>query len=272
MVEVDAEVSELSNGKGLGGDALPAEVIKAGGPYYSQFLHDVINDSYAMQYAPARWRGGKLKELWKRKGSSQICDQYRGLLLADHASKVFTGTIKTRVQDDIVKSFPKEQYGGTIGGGTLFAAMSTLLFIQYCIALNLSIAILFVDLSKAFDYAIREILLGWMPGFNGSKRELLRSSGVGEECIEELIHYIDTTGGYLRELGASEESVAMLASMHNGSWFKFGNCVRILKTTRGGRQGCRLGALVFNGIYAKALKKLRARLVECGVVLILKSE
>ena len=117
--------------------------------------------------------------------------------VADHASKVFTGTFKTRVQDDIVKSFRKKQYGGTKGGGTLFAAMSTLLFIQYCIALNLSVAILFVDLSKALDYAIREILLGWMPGFNGSKRELLRPSGVGEECIEELIHYIDTTGGLL---------------------------------------------------------------------------
>ena len=132
-----------------------------------------------------------------------------------------------------------------------------------------SAALLFVDLSKAFDLAVREILFGWAPSFTGDKTALMRQRGLNEENAKSMAGWIDDTGGILNDAGVPEVVRRLAASLHDGSWFDItspaGHSTPI-RTCRGGRQGCRLGAVVFNYIYAKALAQVKAQLLHEGVV------
>ena len=57
----------------------------------------------------------------------------------------------------------------------------------------------------------------------------------------------------------------LLKGVHENAWFKLdGADGERIVTTRGGRQGCRLGGMVFNMIYAKALQEARSQLKEEG--------
>ena len=67
-----------------------------------------------------------------------------------------------------------------------------------------------------------------------------------------------------------EHVIKLASSLHDGSWFDIesdaGQSTPI-RTSRGGRQGCRLGAVVFNYIYAKALRETRQMLRDAGIIL-----
>ena len=269
--DVDKLISKLPNNKGVGPDMIPAELIKASGSAGSCFMQHILNDMLWCRWFPTQWRGGALVKLWKRKGDPACCDDYRGLLLADHFSKVCTGLLQSQATEKYHSFIPETQFGCARGRGTLQATAFTQFFLDACRLAELSLAILYVDLSKAFDFAIREVLLGWRPSFDGDKLQLLMSHGLSRNDALEMIRYIDETGGLLREIGVDEDVRALFSSLHDGAWFvigKDGDCTSkpALISSRGGRQGCRVGAMVFNFIYCKCLKELRSSLAARGII------
>ena len=92
-----------------------------------------------------------------------------------------------------------------------------------------SCCILFLDLAKAFDYALRESLMGWPQDFNATS-----------EQKSEL-----------------------------GSWFRYGHRDSVIVTRKGGRQGCVFGGIVFNMTYAMALGQVRVELRKRSIILLL---
>ena len=91
------------------------------------------------------------------------------------------------------------------------------------------------------------------------------SLGLSREHALAAAKKSDDTEGLLAALGVDEGLVELNRSLHDGSWFRFRDSAKVLLACRGGRQGCKLGAVVFNLIYAKALRTLRGRLREAGV-------
>ena len=71
----------------------------------------------------------------------------------------------------------------------------------------------------------------------------------------------------LEEMQVDEYTSALLKSMHEGSWFTFGNSPSKLVVDKGGRQGCRYGGLVFNLAYGKLQRKFREIACLRGIVL-----
>eukprot|EP00973_Karenia_brevis_P019220 2634549-Karenia_brevis.AAC.1 len=74
-----------------------------------------------LSFVATAWRGGRLKDLWKKKGSPHDCDMSRGLLLSDHSAKVLTGLLKEGVDDTYCKYVPTEQCGCITGRSASFA-------------------------------------------------------------------------------------------------------------------------------------------------------
>ena len=70
--------------------------------------------------------------------------------------------------------------------------------------------------------------------------------------------------------GVDEHAAALLADLHRGTWFRCRDSTKVILTSKGGRQGCKVGSLVFNSIYTIALKEVRKQLIELGVVLVVK--
>ena len=64
-----------------------------------------------------------------------------------------------------------EQFGAAKRRSSTFASHMSQTFVERCRMHAMSYFLLSVDLIKAFDIAIREILLGWPQGLKGDKVE-----------------------------------------------------------------------------------------------------
>ena len=268
--EVADQVDHLADNKGYGPDLIPGEIIKAGGTIYKQALYEICADAFTAGYMPTLWRGGRLARIYKRKGDSAVCDNSRGVLLADHSSKVITGLLQTRLKDSYEQYIGEDQQGCAKGRGTMLANLVARTFVEAAMARENSFALLFIDLTKAFDTAIREVLFGWHPSFAGGKVELMKARGLEEQHAVRMAEWMDMTGRTLKNANVPEHVVKLVSSLHDGSWFDIESESGMrtpIRTARGGRQGCRWGAIVFNYIYAKALREARSQLSEAGVVL-----
>ena len=62
----------------------------------------------------------------------------------------------------------------------------------------------------------------------------------------------------------------LIVSLHSGSWFQVGSSPDLVVARRGGRQGCKLGAIVFNLVYAVALSHVRTSIQKQNCVLVIK--
>ena len=99
---------------------------------------------------------------------------------------------------------------------------------------NMSAIVLFVDLSKAFDYLIRELVLGW-PAHIGpaERRRYLAKVGVPEEQVDAMLNLIDCQPSAFEAAGVPQYVRALLLSLHTGAWFQIGS-TRVVTRRSGG--------------------------------------
>ena len=134
------------------------------------------------------------------------------------------------------------QVGATKGRGTTQASHIIRSSMDMCRLLNLSCAVLFVDLSKAFDKAIREIALGLPSGSETPMCEKLGEVGLMPEFAARLSEWIAVHGTLFQQLGVDPAVSDLIKSMHNGAWIAIDGDDKIV-VSKTGRQGCKLGAL-----------------------------
>ena len=93
------------------------------------------------------------------------------------------------------------------------------------------------------------------------------SLGVPESSVHKLVEWIDTIGGLLQVFGADPVVRNLVAALYSGSWFRLPCDSQYIVSCAGGRQGCKLGALVFNMVYALALSTVALDLKSLGILL-----
>ena len=117
--------------------------------------------------------------------------------------------------------------------------------------------ILFIDLTKAFDRAVRKFAFGWPLLGDVDNSAMLTKLGCDSSAIPDIIAGIDEELPILRKKDVHEHVVRMLKSLHSGALFRFGNSTQCLLSTRGGRQACRFGGVILNIIYNGVLSKIK---------------
>ena len=131
---------------------------------------------------------------------------------------------------------------------------------------------MFLDLSKAFDMACREMVLGW-PGLVEMTIErgtqLLRGLGFDEKSSIAIATRVCTKGSVMSETGVCVSAIRLLNSLHEQAWVQVGrgsDTEKIrLGTRRGGRQGCKFGPDIFIAAYAAALQDVVNDIQELGL-------
>ena len=123
-------------------------------------LSDLFQSVVDLELWPTGWSGSRVVEVHKKKGSKQDCDEYRGIHLDNHMGKGLKEVLNEEVRDLYEVGMPSCQYGAVRKRGTDFASHVVLSFLEYCKVCSLCAFVLYVDLSKAFDKAIRELVLG----------------------------------------------------------------------------------------------------------------
>eukprot|EP00973_Karenia_brevis_P051453 7144988-Karenia_brevis.AAC.1 len=214
---------------------------------------------------PVSWAGGLLPNIFKNKGDPRVCDDHRGILLADHASKGLTTILKDALEPTVNAHMPDDQYGGVPKRGTDFATHLVLTATAIAKLRNWSVFVLFVDLTKAFDRVVRQLVMGWGDIPLDQRRQYLMSLGVNPDAADWIIRYINENGALWESWGANITAREMARTLHEQAWFRVPGSEQCVKSFTGGRQGCKLGSTVFNSAYTPALDMLRWRLMDAGI-------
>ena len=133
---MNCRVSAVGEDKACGPDGLPAKLLKAGGVALAVAVNRIETQSIEKESVPARWKGGRLVDLYKKKGDASVCSNSRGLLISDHLSKAFVGKLLNSSKEEIDSTIPQDQYGGVSVGGTDLASIIIRLLFAYLIQLR----------------------------------------------------------------------------------------------------------------------------------------
>jgi len=97
--------------------------------------------------------------------------------------------------------------------------------------------------------------------------DYLVSLGVDPEVAQWIVEMINVNGHLFKQWGVDPKAAALATSLHDGSWFSVGQLDTAVLAKTGGRQGCKLGGLIFNSSYSVALNMLHAEFRKNGLCL-----
>ena len=98
--EVKNALRRMKKDKAAGPDALPVEVWKCMGEMGIKFLTRLFNRLLMGERIPEEWRS-VLIPIYKNKGDTQCCGNYRGIKLMSHTMKVWERIIEARLRDRV---------------------------------------------------------------------------------------------------------------------------------------------------------------------------
>ena len=102
--------------------------------------------------------------------------------------KVFIGCIKEELDEAYTSNMPSCQFGAVARGGTDFA--HHFIFAE----LSLSVFVLFVDLFKAFDKVLRELVMGFPQHARCDRIAYLCTLGLSSTEAAWICTYIEENG------------------------------------------------------------------------------
>lgn len=261
----------LPNNKSVGPDGIAAELSKAGGKALVMLMHTVHMAMTSTLRFPVRWKGGKVVSLWKNKGNPAQCKNSRGLLVSDHLAKGFISMLKDEVEPHYAKHVPSTQFGSVAKGGTEYAHHIVTSCVDYTRLSSLSIFVLFLDLEKAYDTVVREIVFGWPQNLQSDPRECLLGLGLHPQSARWIHDYVFGIGPAFQQWGVDKRATELIKALHANAWFSYGDLSSVVSRATGGRQGCKLGGTIFSTVYVQALLMCKDKVVERGIVLKVKT-
>ena len=269
-------IAHLPGRRAVGPDALRHDVVKAAGEGCPRMLSSLFEACLLQQRAPVHLKGGTSFNIHK-KGPTHIKDNYRGVVAETAFAKTYTDLISMPLlpsyRDVLV---PESQAGCVKGRGTASAGAATAGWISRHNATRRCWAILFLDLSKAFDTVFRELALGPRDVSLAKLIPALMQRGVPPDVASAVHKYLKVHGPRVLDGGIEPAAAQLIADWHTATWSHVrpndGRDVTpvtddtpVASSTIGARQGDKLGAIIFNVIYDIMLAEVRERLKELGV-------
>ena len=220
--EVGKALKSMKNRKAAGVCEITTELLKEGGPTLELWLTQVFNKVWRAENVPEDWKKAVIVAIFKNKGSSQECSNYRGISLLSVPGKLFMRVLLNRIKPIIENKLREEQAGFRRGRSTIDQIYSIRRIIEKRWEYGLQTYCAFVDLQKAYDSVWRSAM--W---------RVAKSYGIPSKIIRMLQNWYEGITNCVRVDG--EES----------RWFE-------QKT--GLRQGCVMSPSLFNIFMDKIMR------------------
>ena len=96
--------------------------------------------------------------------------------VSDPLSKVSTLLLHSHLTDVLLQVIRDAQFGAAPHRGTAVASLSVRTLMDMCMIRNLSCFVLFIDFSKAFDSAVRKVVMGLIESMKSNRTLFLACS------------------------------------------------------------------------------------------------
>ena len=175
----------------VGPDNVPLEVWES--PLFFQQLLNLCNLTFINKVKPSNWSKSHIIPIHK-KGDKGLPSNYRGISLNTIASKLYNRMILFRIQPHIDKILSWTQAGFRKSRSTLSNILALRRIIEGMRQKNLTLAMVFVDFSKAFDSINREEMF-----------KILEAYGIPKEIVQGIkIIYENNTAAVITPIGLTE--------------------------------------------------------------------
>ena len=178
-----------------------------------KMMHQLLQRVWDTETIPNDWKRAIIIPIHKKK-DKMVCDNYRGISLLCHASKIFTSIVLQRLRKRTDEILAEEQAGFRVGRGTAEQIFILRQLSEKYMEFNKDLYVCYVDFRKAFDSI-------WRQGLWKTMRQL----GYPEKIVRLLESWYSGTLSAVRVQGELTD------------WFE---------TTVGTLQGCALSPLLFN--------------------------
>ena len=155
--EVKMAIKKMKNGKAAGDDNLPADIMKKLGEEEMIWLTKLINLAWTKKEVPEDWGRAVICPIHK-KGDKADCNNYRGISLLSHTSKIYERVLEGRLRDIVEARLGEWQHGFRPGRGTLDLIFVLKILLEKSWEWDQPKYLGFIDLQKAFDRVPRERL------------------------------------------------------------------------------------------------------------------
>ena len=211
--EVRLAMKEMKNGKAVGIDEIPIELLRCMGEEGLEEIVKLCNSIYIRGEWPKDFVKTVMIPIPKKQGTRK-CQEYRTISLISHAAKIMLRVLNRRLVKKMEESMGEEQYGFRRGRGTRDAIGVVKTIGERYIERGKAVNMCFIDLEKAFDR------VNW--------RKLM-------EILK--VKRVDWRDRRLIEKLYREQEVTVKVGSTQTEWIRLG---------RGVRQGCCMSPTLFN--------------------------
>ena len=253
-------------GKAAGIDGLMAEVYRLAPRAFADLFGAVVFKTAAFGQHPIQWKGGALQEIFKGGQRSGLeCSNHRGVLISDVVGKRVHKATRSHLQPYLENYATDSMCGGLAKRGTDFAAHMVRLFLQSSAQERVSSAALFVDAVAAFDRVIRELVFGAGSLDDASIARVAERLELPPDAMSELAQALQEPSAFT-DAAVPGALNALVAEMHEGSWFAIEGMRTITTTAKGAKPGDPFGDIVFNFLMARVLRRAKSDMAAQGLV------
>jgi hypothetical protein len=151
--EIERAINKLKNNKAHGSDLIINEYLKCTKqimiPVYVRLFNIILNSGII----PSDWFVGIIKPIYKKKGSQDCPDNYRGITILSCFGKLFTSVLNNRLTNfaDDIELIGPEQAGFRKSYSTTDHILTLKCIIDIYLKAKKKLFCAFIDFQKAFD-------------------------------------------------------------------------------------------------------------------------
>ncbi|CAE7419468.1 unnamed protein product [Symbiodinium sp. CCMP2592] len=258
--------------KSCGLDCLPGELLRADPAGITKAAFPLFLKATVSLRQPIQWRGGLLRESWKRKGTVREPANYRSLFVSSMLGKVFHKVLRSRATQHAADMLLSFQMGARKQAPVTLPALFVQSILRRGHQDNISTGVLFLDVQSAYYTVIREMSVGLIED-DETVAKVFKYFGLSPDDLGEF--WDDIHRGGIMGQSTLPSSLRHLAKdlMHK-SWFitGYGTSERLCVTQAGSRPGEAWADLVFAFVLGKILCRIREAAAGEGLLQVLQAD
>lgn len=265
LAQVERACRRINPFKARGPDGVPGSLFHFFPAQTALSMYPMILKMLCYAEEPVGFKGGNLVHLYKGKGSPDLPENRRGILISNHASKVAHGAARRQFTAVLEHQMLPMQLGGRRNKSVQQSAHMLRMFLGACKRQKLSSGVIFLDIQTAYYKVIRELVAA-APTPIEILYDLVNTFKLPSIALQQLEEILQNGQSISAQSGMAPHMESLLSELHQDTWFTTPGIETITHTRVGTRPGSCFADVFFNFLFAHVLREVQTLLTDRGIL------